>query len=377
LAQYSFLQEHPWDPDWLLKGHPVEYYSQYHFNADTETLWPVLSDTSGINEQMGLSKIDFSESNGRRYGKSELGGRTHIWEEFPWQWEYGQYIYIERLYSAGWCLFVRVFIVLHENPTGGTDLTINFGWIPRDPFSALVLSIAGDGFMRRYGQAIDLLSGMQLGGRGDSSASGSAGFVVPVQKMALVTENPQIDAIAEGLRAKDLPSSDISVFIDYFKKGTPSDLYRMRPKILAKQLGIADQDLLRLMLNATRDGLLNMSWDLICPHCRGVRKSVEHLWDIPQSGACEVCQIEFDTTDIDSLEISFHPNPTIKKSEETLFCSAEPAKKSHILIQKVLNPGQDHRVVLAYPEGRYRMRLVGRKRFSWLDIKSGNSEQDA
>ncbi len=385
-ALASFLGAHPWD-DSVLRGRaPVEYFSVYRFDASPEELWPILSDTSGINLKMGLNRIDFSERAGKRFGRSILGGRLHVWEERPWQWEYGKSISIERVYSSGWCTYVRVFITFSSSAEGGTDLTLNFGWIPRDPFSALVLKAAGNAFMRRYGLAIGTLLEERKSAKvlpADQETLSRTNRVL-VQPLQLQPREAALDPVAAaritqmeaGLRSRKLPDTAIDALLKHLRIAPAPDLHRMRPKVLAPTLGVDYEELLDLMLNATSAGLLTMSWDVICPHCRGVRQSAEHLWDVPKAGSCEVCRIDFSTSDLNSLEIVFRPHPDIRKTEEVLYCTSEPAKKSHILVQKDLPPGNDAEIALDFPPGAYRLREAGRTAYALLRLEPDADPKD-
>jgi class 3 adenylate cyclase len=374
--QARFLREHPWEEKYLNAAAPVEYFFSYSLDASPYELWPILSDTSGINEKIGLSGIDYREERGIRYGRSRIAGCLHEWEERPWQWEHGSSILIERIYSKGWCSYVRVIIIIEKKSEGGSDLTVNFGWIPRNKFSALLLILGRGSMRKKYGAAIAAIL--------EDSRKVNPGFFLmdaadrlsAAAPLSSKTDIRKIDAISAKLKERGIPEHALSRFTGHVISAPASELHRIKPKPLARALSLDYNVLLNLMLNATAEGLLKMSWDVVCPHCRGVRKSADHLWDIPKKGECEVCSIDFETSDINALEITFQPNPDIKKSEETLFCSAEPAKKSHILMQLYLFPGENRTSILSYPEGRYRMRLLGSSKFSILDLTSSADLKD-
>ena len=89
---------------------------------------------------------------------------------------------------------------------------------------------------------------------------------------------------------------------------------------------------------ATRAGLLTISWDVICPHCRGTRLEIGTLYDVPSKSNCEACEIEYENDSENSIEITFHVHPSIRNVANVFFCSAELAKKPHIKLQKYLAP---------------------------------------
>src|ERR1019366_10794197 len=109
-----------------------------------------------------------------------------------------------------------------------------------------------------------------------------------------------------------------------FVETAPDDsIYRIRVKFLAREWNVREKELLLAFLTATRRGLFNLTWDVICPHCRGVREEVQSLGKIPKRGNCEVCSINFDVTSMNSLEVTFHVHPSIRKVEKVVFCAAE------------------------------------------------------
>jgi class 3 adenylate cyclase len=128
------------------------------------------------------------------------------------------------------------------------------------------------------------------------------------------------------------------------------------------------RDLLRAALHATRLGMLDMSWDVICPHCRGVRDEAETLANVPDRGACEVCEIDFETDSENALEITFHVHPSIRSVPKLYFCSAEPSTKEHIKVQLAVKPGETREVATELTPGRYRMRIKGARDYQLVDV---------
>jgi class 3 adenylate cyclase len=107
-------------------------------------------------------------------------------------------------------------------------------------------------------------------------------------------------------------------------------------------------------------GLLTISWDVICPHCRGVRFEAADLGSIPTGADCPACEIDFKTDRLDAIEVTFHIHPSIRKVEEVKFCVAEASKKDHIKTQYVVQPGQKVEVSPILDEGQHRLRIRGK-----------------
>jgi class 3 adenylate cyclase len=136
-------------------------------------------------------------------------------------------------------------------------------------------------------------------------------------------------------------------------------LLRIRPYALADAWGADRRAVLELCLAATRAGLLDLRWDLLCPLCRGAQASPSSLRDLTSSVHCETCRIDF-TADLERLvEVTFRPNPAIRPVEDREFCVGSPQRTPHVVVQQLLAPGARRVVSLALEEGRYRIRALG------------------
>ncbi len=129
--------------------------------------------------------------------------------------------------------------------------------------------------------------------------------------------------------------------------------------------------MLRAALHATRRGVLTLSWDVVCPHCRAARLEARTLGDVPAQAQCEPCGVDFAATGLDALEATFRPHPTVRRPQPRLYCAAEPAKKPHIALQRVVAPGAAETVGARLPDGRYRLRVKGEKGYAVRDLAAG------
>ena len=59
------------------------------------------------------------------------------------------------------------------------------------------------------------------------------------------------------------------------------DLTRIRPLILAERWGEDDRHVIEYCLQAVREGMLELRWDLLCPRCRGAKFTATSLDQIP------------------------------------------------------------------------------------------------
>lgn len=369
----EYLDKNPWPGELLQLSKPVEYYFTYDFDLSPEELWPLVSDTSRVNKHMNLSRVAYNEIEGKLYGKSRIAGRIHEWLETPWQWEYAKSMTGERIYSKGYFRYLRANYIIENKGNGRSSLTIYFGWIPGGLAGRILLTLARKNFGADFHRAVNEVI---------KSANQSVPMFMltePSGSMLYSTNEKNSDnservhSIKRQLIAEGIDPDVTEKLSDYIIKAPDDKLYRIRPIPLAREMNIDRLNLLNVMLHSTRKGLLNMTWDTICPHCQGLRERASHLWEVKKDARCDVCRIDFDTSGINSIEITFHPNPEIRKVNEVLYCSAEPAKKAHILFQREIKPGGQYSCPADFPDGLYRMRIQGEINFNILDLNMENT----
>lgn len=361
------LRHYPWDGEWLRRGRPLDILWRFHLGVSVENLWPRLSDTSTLNRRMGLPKMSFSEINGTLFGSTVNAGVKMEWQEVPWEWEYGRSIKAARIYTKGLAQYVRIYYIMETQPDNSLYLHVYFGWIPRNRWSRLLLRIGMKRIKTRYRAAL-----LEIESEIRSNT-------VQKDKLPVFSDEParaKLTVFFSQLIEQGMPRDVVDSLIRYIQTEPDHELYRIRPRKLARLWGMDEFPVIQTMLHATRGGLLTLTWDMVCPHCRGVRKELTHLWEIPKTGTCEACNIDFDTSGLNALEVTFHVHPDIRRVEATFFCSAEPAKKPHIKLQKTLRPDQTYFTRFVFADGCYRFRIQGQKSYNILRIEPGSGTEE-
>ncbi len=162
---------------------------------------------------------------------------------------------------------------------------------------------------------------------------------------------------------------------DWIRTGDQVELNRIQVRERARVWGIDEQQLLRVALHATREAVLQISWDIICPHCRAVTLETNTLGKVTSTSACAMCELDFNTNAAESVEITFHVHSSIREPAPRAFCSAEPSNKEHIRLQRDLAPGQELTFSPYLEPGTYRLRLHGRTEYGFLDVVDGLDNQ--
>ena len=143
---------------------------------------------------------------------------------------------------------------------------------------------------------------------------------------------------------------------DHIRHASDDSCNRLRPYALADLWGEDRETLLRLFLHATRAGLLELTWDIMCPLCRGAKDRVESLSALRSQAHCSSCNIQFDANFDQSVEVSFRPSQEIRLLESADYCVGGSCNTPHVMMQRSIPPGEDAHLTIDLGEGTYRIR---------------------
>ncbi len=361
----ELLGLHPWPPEHA-GTRRLERMWTFDVPLPADEVWRIIADSSRMNRALGLREMKFEDRGDVRWGSSRTGGIAHAWIEVPWSWVAGQWLTSVRLYERGFSrVTYAVYRVASRQAGRATRLYVYLGAIPRGLLGRIALSLGlpslGRAFHRFWR---DVASGVEKGWQNV--------LMEPAAALDAGAEG-RLSAILERLHASGLDPTGVDRLGAWVRTGDEQDLQRIQVRERARAWGVDEQELLRVFLHATRAGMLDLSWDVVCPHCRGVTGATGHLGALPAEGACESCGIDFATSGDEAVEITFHVHPSIREVPRRMFCSAEPASKDHIRVQRMLLPGAAAEVAPALAAGRYRLRIQGEKRYGYLDVGTGTA----
>lgn len=352
------LQLHPWPKEHAATPR-LEWLWHFEVPLAVERLWPFIADSSRMNRSLGVAEMKFHDDGTVRRGSSKPAGVLHEWVEVPWKWVAGQWMESVRLYDKGFSKVV--YGVFHLTPLDAvrTRVSVYFGAIPSGLVGRLALKFGFPAlekdFQRVFKELAEQLQALQ------------PVFQLPPSEGLTADAEARLVEVKRQLVLDGLDGALIDRLFTFIRTGDELDLFRMQVRALARQWVVNEHELLRIALHATRAGILEISWDLICPHCRGPTNGVDTLGDLSANGRCDVCEIDFGSNTPESVEITFHVHPSIRQVERRTFCSAEPATKDHIRVQLELPPGKSMELQPTLSVGRWRLRLHGQKEYGWLD----------
>jgi class 3 adenylate cyclase len=326
----------------------------WHFDLPPERLWPALADTNRFNEAMGLPPYALEETpqpNGTvvRRGKGKAAGFTLEWEEKPYEWIHGRHFRQARVFTKGpFRRFGPVFDIEPEG--GGSKVSYALEWEP--------LTLVG----RLFGKKL----AAQAGAAVEKRVMQAVAFAKGERETCFDIAPP---LLPEGARERANSLADLvdrtpygnglgRKITDFVLSGMATDVMRIKPKLLARQLGVAERPAVEACLASVRAGLLTMKWDLLCTNCRGAKMSVAALAELPKGAHCPSCNIDYDRDFERNIELSCAPAPAIRPLAEGGYCLSGPMATPHVLVQQLLAPGEKREVALDVPPGSYRLRTL-------------------
>jgi class 3 adenylate cyclase len=105
----------------------------------------------------------------------------------------------------------------------------------------------------------------------------------------------------------------ISRFETFVRSGDDISLYRVNPLAFARDRAISEAESIDLFLHATRSGLFEMSWDVVCPQSGMVLDSFGALRTLKTHYVCGLCDVSGETDLDDFIEVTFTVSPQLRR----------------------------------------------------------------
>src|SRR5262249_26978779 len=145
-------------------------------------------------------------------------------------------------------------------------------------------------------------------------------------------------SLSEKLASSGTDPDLIALLVEHIETADDFALSAVRPYELARLWNRPRRSVLEVCLCATRAGILDLQWHLICPMCRG-GGSAESLKEISSQVHCPGCNIDFAVNFEQSIEVTFRPNPSIRRIEAENFCIGGPQVMPHVAVQQLMPAG--------------------------------------
>jgi len=272
------------------------------------------------------------------------------WEEEPFERTYPYRFGILRRFRSGPLSEMRVDCRIERREPTGSRLIYDV-WAKPNGLLGYVAIVLGIGMIgaKRFEKAFRLYDDIAI--RGSSMLGfGKGGYLSS-------TGRARFRVQSEQLRAQGVDDRILLHLYEYLQRADSLSIQRIRPYALADRWSLPRRAVLEAFLRATRVGMLDLYWDILCPECRGVSESFSRLSDLNAKVHCNTCQIDFSANFDHNVEVIFRPNPSVRTVDANVeFCVGSPQRQPHVMFSYILPPHEELPLTTVLNPGRYTMR---------------------
>lgn len=330
-----------------------EFYFDWQWDLESspQAIWPLASDTNRFNRDTGQPEIEMLDNvKGVKHARMKLPVIQVEWEEEPFEWTYPYSFGILRTYSKGPIDEMRVQADFNERPGGGTRVRYQT-WMKTTNILAqlaipFVIGVIAKNRFEKVFRIYDRLANKK-------------GSVIEIARPRGLSSGgrARFKSLSETVIRQGTDPSLMVLFEDFLHRADELSIQRIRPYALADGWGVNRREVLEMFLRATRAGILDMSWDLLCPSCRGTTEGHTNLGDVHSKSHCDTCQIDFTVNFDHNIEVVFRPNASVRPVEyDAAFCVGSPQLQPHVVMSQSVASLRTLPVTMQLESGRYTLR---------------------
>ncbi|MEQ1920263.1 MAG: DUF5939 domain-containing protein, partial [Elusimicrobiota bacterium] len=333
---------------------PVRLENTFHLSSTPAALWPLVSNTDRLNRALGMPENISSGSNPVDYTQeisANLFGLPLRWKEAPFDYvDARPYEVIREFHTGPFTRFQGGLRMAAEG--GGTSVTLYGAFTPRWSWARpLVRAFAG--------KAMADMKGIYH--RIDESIQKIGSFPAPPRTVTPVDED-QYAARAGALRAERVDKPAAERLITHIKESSDDELRGMRPFELADRWGLPRVAALGACLHATKAGLLDLKWEVLCPNCAAPKETLAKLSELKSTSHCGSCDIDYGVDFGSSVELRFSVHPSVRDAQGAVFCAGSPVHSRHAAAQLRLDGITARPVDIELESRSYTVRFLQMKR---------------
>lgn len=328
----------------------VNFTRELNCLSDAPSLWRGIADTERMNRAVGLGRIEVAPLEGagaaRYLVKTRVGGVRLEYEERPFEFVENERLFFRRVQRRGPVAWLEMGCTLAPAGNGGTRVGFTLALQPRNMLWAPIVRLEGRRTIDSFIEAARDLDRELL----------RTGCLPPGVRTSEANEAAL--ARAAGVLLREVAPARralVEKLVELVRSGSDQEVSRMRPLELAEAWKVDGRELLAVCLGAVEAGLLELSWDLICPSCRSAVRRTASLAEVPEAGHCHLCDITFGTEPHQAVEATFHPPASIRAIDSGPYCVGGPVRTPHVVAQALLPAGGE--ASLAAPREPSRLRL--------------------
>jgi adenylate cyclase len=330
---------------------PIRYEEERRYPIPVPEAWRLLADTDHLNRSIGLPAVEFSPLEGgelvRRARARAYGIVPVRWREFPFDWIRERRYAVRREFETGPIEWLVGGIEL-ERIGNETSVTSYATFRPKNVAGRLLWKL-GRAPVHGLLEFCDRYLERKQAGKADP---------VPVARGRPTVDRRRLEQLLQVLARAPVDETMLARLRERVLEGSDDQLAKIRAYALADMWGVERDEMLRVLLHATRAGLFELSWQLMCPNCRVPKATLDDLGELPPQFHCDTCGIVY-TVDVDRhLELLFSINPAVRATRDEIYCVGGPLRMPHVIAQQHLWPHEDRRVELEFTDP-LQLRTIG------------------
>lgn len=287
----------------------------------------------------------------------KMGVRVDAWE-LPWEWVENQFVRFEAISIRGPVKYFIISVTLvPEN--GGTRLHLEVRYVPRGFLLARL--IVGDTFRKYRKLYSEIASRIPSKLHFDPAYFYEKGDGKQRQYERLIR-------LYREHGADDATALTLAEFVAY---APDVQAQKIRPKEVSLKSKTHFSATTAFLLAATRAGLFDMHWEILCPACRAPNAEGRKLSLLTGDSHCEFCDIRYDADFDRNVEVCFSPHGSVRKIDPVMYCRGNPGQTPHIYAQLTLLPGEKFVILGGMSAGLYNWRRGDRSQVAGISVEKG------
>lgn len=306
----------------------IYFQEERVINIPMEQMWSLLEDTNQLNHDIGLFSVRFSpfsheEGSLFRQSRTKAFGAIEIaWREYAFEWIKQQSYSIERVYTKGPAVRVLWKVCVEPQGDSTTLLKLKGDFTYRNLVGWLAMKMIIIPQLRKT-----FLYASRL-----EENSGEAA-ILPWVKQVAVVEKERLGRLTIKLNAAFSNEQMVEKLIQTLENGNDNDVTSMKPFQWAEIHQFDRRQTVELFLIATKVGVLDQEWSLMCPNCRVPKGQTNTLRQLDNTVHCDLCGVDYEIDFDRYVEMRFTVNTSIRQTNQALFCINGPLNSPHVVAQ--------------------------------------------
>lgn len=340
-------------------------------NTRIEDAWQFIANTDRINRSFDINPVTYKiledERGGSRlFGRTSTLGMTSEYREFPYEWVQNEFLSVVKEYSKGVIKKLQYEMSI-EDQNDRFVCHFYFRVVPRyfilKPFI-------------RYEIRYKSLKNFQTTFKNiENYIRNHTGIAVPGFGFEPRSKNKELLREVEEKFSNACSDKKLVSLLSVYILDTPdSDLFKIKPKKIAKFFGFETKTVLHFFLKGTQLGFFDMNWDILCPDCKGSAASIRKLKDLPEEVHCSSCNIDYGPDFDRNVEITFTPNDSIRRLIGGVYCLGGPMNTPQVKLQLRVKENSERIQDIELDIGVYRLFSPQKKSMIRINVTSNGTE---